>query len=282
MPRPLSSKFEAETKKLLNSMHERLFTSARNPIRKPYKTLEDPFTKMVTVKCCKEEPEIPAAVFALIKENHYNDSIHSFVWQSLQYLKHPHINPLEVNLGSLLRRVPGTCCYFCPECENLCPFSTPLTWFHQCQKNEWAWVTPNQNPTMRWHPAAQCWIFKYGYHNRIEEYLQSKPQDCSWDEKNSLWLIADKISSTAAAVIKQWTPDFIWLQNTKKAAPATRQISQTALHAETILTFLPQEELKGLIRKTFMKLHPDRGGNHDDFVKFKLALEAWEKKGETR
>lgn len=247
-------------------------------IRSNWKTLEDPFSGMITVKCCKEEPELPAAVHKfIIGCNPSNPNDQQFAFQTLEYLtKHHHFN-ITIS-GFQFDMIPTTLLKFCKACRK--PNPQPLTgdWLHQCKENEWAISSPNQKPTIRWHPGAQCWTYNGSFHNKVEEMLHRDPKNCSFDKKNNLWLIADGIITPTVARIKQWRPDLIFLQNTKRAAPANRaQISHKALFAETILSFLPQTDLKVLTRKVFMNLHPDKGGNHDDFIKFKLALEGWEK-----
>lgn len=250
---------------------------ARAKFSMPWKSLEDAFTKMVEIHCCKEKPELPLAVYAFLKKcNPLNPEDQKYALQTLEYLtKHKCWNICtssasfwsvgEVNVCKTCHQNPG---YAIPSYELL----------HVCKTKEWAVASPNKKPTLRWHMQAQCWIFSYTWHNLVENHLKSIGKDASFDEKNDVWLIADKVIGTTFRYLHQWMPDIVWLKTTKREIPASRaQVSQQALFAETILSFLPQSELKALTRKAFMNLHPDKGGNKDDFIKFKLALEGWEK-----
>jgi hypothetical protein len=246
-----------------------------------HKTMEDPFSKMTTIRYCKEEPEIPTAVYSFIeKANPHDDDNHKFALQSLHYLvKHTHLNPCRSTLAFWVGPGSGTL-FFCKTCFNHNPIPRPSeSWLHSCAKDEWATANPGVKPIIKWHMGAACWTFSYSYHNRVEDYLGKDPKNYSFDEKNKLWLISDNVISQTVANLKQWLSDLVFLDKTKRSAgaPARAQISQSAIFAETILSFLPPDELKSLTRKVHMSLHPDRGGKQEDFVKFNLALEGWEK-----
>lgn len=247
--------------------------------RARWKTLEDPFTKMVTIKCCKEEPEIPQAVFMFIKScNPLNPEDQKYARQTLEYAaKHKCWNPfVSKGFSGLWFIANDSICQVCLKSPGV-TIPAHLT-LHVCKTNEWAMSTPNQKPTIRWHQQAQCWVFNYGWHNKVEEYLAGlQTSDVSYDGKHEVWLISDAICPKVFPQLHHWMPDTVWLKQTKKTIPARAQISTQALFAETILSLLPQSELKTLTRKTFMALHPDKGGDKETFIKFKLALEGWEK-----
>lgn len=266
-----------------NSPTAKFMRNVRNPniYNPPYKTLEDPFTHEITIQCCKENFNLPKSVYEFLKtanttcEDHIQYAVNA--WEIIE--KHSHLDPCQRQMG--FKVIPGTNFLFCVSCKKHNPFPIFNThWLHECRKNEWAVNSPNKKPTIKWHMQAQCWTFAYTYHNLLDNFLRmGNKTDVSRDEKSHLWLISDQAIAGIHAHIKNFLPDVVWMQNTKRTPPPGRvQISTTALHAETVLSFLPKDELKALIRKTFMNLHPDRGGDHDQFVKFKLALEGWEKK----
>jgi hypothetical protein len=261
---------------------------AMKKIISAHKTTEDPFSNMTTIRCCKEEPEIPTAVYGfLTTANPHDDQNHKFAIQSLHYLvKHNHLNPCKSTLAFWV--APGSSSlYFCKTCFNHNPIpispsgsgSPTVSWLHACAKDEWAITNPGVKPIIKWHMGAACWTFTYSYHNHVEEFLSKDPKHYSFDEKNKTWLIADAVIPQTVANLKQWLADLVFLDKSKRTGGnvSRASASPTAIYAETILSFLPPDELKSLTRKVHMNLHPDRGGKQEDFVKFNLALEGWEK-----